>query len=53
MRWKGSLVRPGSGIRRPMLLTKTTRRVRATRRMSCTSEWAWLLYHQSMPAMQT
>ena len=53
MRATGWLVRPGKGILNPMLLTNSTRLVRATRRMSCTSEWAWLLYHQSIPPMHT
>ncbi len=52
-RRQGWVLLPGIGMRSPMLLTNSTRRVRATRRSSCSSEWAWLLYHQSIPAMQT
>ena len=49
----GSVVVLGDGMRMPMLLTNNTRRLRATRLMSWISEWAWLIYHQSTPAIQT
>jgi len=52
IRCQGWVDLPGMGIRSPMLFTNSTRRERATRRRSCSSECAWLLYHQSMPAMQ-
>jgi hypothetical protein len=41
------VLRPGNGIRRPMLFTTSTLRCWAILRISWKSEWARLWYHQS------
>jgi len=45
-------VRPGNGIRSPMLLTTNTHRYRATHFINWTSECARLWYHQSWAEKQ-
>ena len=51
-RRSGWVDRPGRGIRMPMLLTNSTGRLAAARRISWKSEWARLWYHQSWPEKQ-